>query len=33
MFFNIDDNRKCLLSIKSAYNNDFWRIMWHCNDE
>ncbi len=24
---NIDD--KCFLSSKSAYYNDFWRIMWH----
>jgi len=26
--FKIDNNKKCLLS-KSAYSNDFWRIMWH----
>ncbi len=27
--FNIK-NKKCFfLSTKSAYNNDFWRIMWH----
>ncbi len=23
------DNNKCLLNSKSAYQNDFWRIMWH----
>ncbi len=23
--FNIDNNKKCLLSSKSAYYNDFWR--------
>ncbi len=23
--FNIDNNQKCVLSIKSAYQNDFWR--------
>ncbi len=27
--FNIDNNKKCFLSSKSAYLNDFWRIMWH----
>ncbi len=27
--FNIDNNKKCFLSRKSAYYNDFWRIMWH----
>jgi len=27
--FNIDNNKKCFLSSKSAYCNDFWRIMWH----
>ncbi len=27
-FFNID-NEKRFLSIKSAYQNDFWRIIWH----
>ncbi len=26
--FNIDNSKKCFLSIKSAYKNDFWRIMW-----
>ncbi len=29
--FNIDNNEKYLLSIKSAYYNDLWRIMWHWN--
>ncbi len=30
LHFNIDDNNmKCFLSSKSAYYNDFWRIMWH----
>ncbi len=24
-----DDNKKCLLHSKSAYYNDFWKIMWH----
>ncbi len=23
------DNNKCVLNSKSAYLNDFWRIMWH----
>jgi len=27
-FFDID-NKKCFLSTKLAYYNDFWRIMWH----
>ncbi len=27
--FNTDYNKKCVLSIKLAYQNDFWRIMWH----
>ncbi len=27
--FNIDNNKECFFSIKSAYYNDFWRIMWH----
>ncbi len=27
--FNIDKNKKCFLSSKSAYYNDFWRIMWY----
>ncbi len=31
-FFNIDNNKKCFLSIKS-YLNDFWRIMWHWRPE
>jgi len=26
--FNIDSN-ECFLSTKSAYYNDFWRVMWH----
>ncbi len=29
--FNIDNNEKCFLSSKSAYYNDFWRIMRHWN--
>jgi len=24
-----DNNQKCFLSTKSAYQNGFWRIMWH----
>ncbi len=28
-FSNIDKNKKCFLSSRSAYENDFWRIMWH----
>ncbi len=24
-----NNNMKCFLSNKSAYYNDFWRIMWH----
>jgi len=28
-FFNIDNNHKCLLSIRSWYQSDFWRITWH----
>jgi len=27
--FNFDSKNKCYLSSKSAYFNDFWRIMWH----
>ncbi len=27
--FNIDNNKKYFLRSKSAYYNDFWRIMWH----
>ncbi len=27
--FNTDYNKKCVLSIKLAYQNYFWRIMWH----
>jgi len=27
--FNFDNDTKCFLSTKSAYYNDFWRIMWH----
>jgi len=27
--FNIDNNTKCLLISKSAYYNDFSKIMWH----
>jgi len=23
-----NDNNKCFLTSKSAYQNDFWRIMW-----
>jgi len=23
------DKHECLLSSKSSYYNDFWRIMWH----
>ncbi len=30
--FNID-NKKCLLSSKSAYQRDFWRIMWHWSND
>jgi len=26
-----DDNKTCFLSTKSAYYNDFWKIMWHWN--
>jgi len=26
---NIDNNHKCLLSIRSSYYSDLWRIMWH----
>ncbi len=29
--FNIDNNQKCFPSSKSAYLNDFWRIIWHWN--
>jgi len=24
-----DNNKKCILSSKSAYQNCFWRIIWH----
>ncbi len=24
------NNKKCLLSSRSAYYNDFWGIIWHC---
>ncbi len=27
IIFHIDNNNKCFLSIKSAYKNDFWKIM------
>jgi len=27
--FNIGNNNKCVLNIKSSYYNYFWRIMWH----
>ncbi len=27
--FNTGNNKKYFLSSKSAYYNDFWRIMWH----
>ncbi len=27
--FNIDNNKTCFLSSKSAYYYDFWWIMWH----
>ncbi len=27
--FNINNNKKCFLNSKTAYWNDFWRIMWH----
>ncbi len=27
--FNIDNNKKCFLSTKSANKTDFWKIMWH----
>ncbi len=27
--FNVDNNKKCFLSSKSAYYNDFCRNMWH----
>ncbi len=27
--FNIDNNKKCFLSTKLKYQNEFWRIMWH----
>jgi len=27
-FQHNDNKKKCLLSTKSAYSNDFWRIMW-----
>jgi len=27
--FNTDNKHECLLSSKSSYYNDFWRIMWH----
>ncbi len=27
--FNIDNNNNYFLSSKSAYENYFWRIMWH----
>jgi len=30
--FSIDNN-KCFLSRKSQYQNDFWRITWHCRLE
>ncbi len=26
---NNNNNNKCLLRTKSAYENDFWRIIWH----
>jgi len=26
---NIDNNTKCILSIKSSYPKDYRRIMWH----
>ncbi len=31
--FYINNNKKCFLSSKSAYQNDFWRIMWHRRQE
>ncbi len=31
--FNIDFKIKCLLSSKSTYSKNFWRIMWHCRLE
>ncbi len=27
--FNINNKKKCFLSRKLAYYNDFWRIVWH----
>jgi len=27
--YNMDYNKKCYLSSKSAYQNDFWRINLH----
>jgi len=27
--FNCNNDKKCFLSTKSEYQNDFWRIMWH----
>ncbi len=29
VFFNIDNNKKCFLSIQSAHYNDFWRALRH----
>jgi len=29
LFFNIDNRNTFSLSSKSAYYNNFWRIMWH----
>ncbi len=29
LFFFFFLNKKCFLSTKLAYYNDFWRIMWH----
>ncbi len=31
-FSDIDNNKKCFLSSRSAYENDFWRIM-SCDTE
>ncbi len=31
-FSNIDNNKKCFLSSRSVYENDFWRIM-SCDTE